>query len=433
MPRRFSSSISIVLCITLARCGWHATGPQAAEVPNAGSSARLSAPASQNEQLAPYTITDLGTLGGTLSEANTVNDAGTAAGNARHPGDAINRAFLWRNGVMLDLGTLGGANSVTHEGHVLNASDAIAGFSETPTPDPNGEDACSFGTMLTCRAFLWRHGVMTELPTLGGNNALGEAINDRDQVIGESETRKHLSCAAPFLYEFKAFIWEQGRITALPLLPGDNGALGSAINDEGQAVGTSGFCFIARHSVLWQNGKVTDIGSLGGTDGNLPSDINNRGEVVGESQLAAAPHHHHAFLWRHGVITDLGTLPGDVDSSANSINNKGEIVGFSFDKDGNVRGAVWENGVIADMNDLIPSSSGMFVLEAITVNDRGQIGGFAAITATGQFHAFLATPTHAKHIVVFGNPRKAELMPRGVFYEDLAQMLRDRARWRRPR
>src|SRR5262245_19349150 len=53
-----------------------------------------------------YTFTDLGTLGGSTSSANDINDGGQIVGAATiATGDE--HAFCWDNGAMIDLGTLG--------------------------------------------------------------------------------------------------------------------------------------------------------------------------------------------------------------------------------------------------------------------------------------------------------------------------------------
>jgi probable HAF family extracellular repeat protein len=194
------------------------------------------------------------------------------------------------------------------------------------------------------------------------------------------------------LFVFKAFIAQNGRVAALPLISGDNASLGAGINDIGEAVGTSGFCATARHSVLWKDGRVTDLGSLGGVDGNLPAYINNRGEVVGESDLAGDATHH-GFVWRNGRMTDLGTFPGDVASTANAINTKNQIVGTSNDASGDERAVLWQDGTIVDLNALVPATSGLYLAEANGINDRGQITGTAVVIATGEPRAYLATPT----------------------------------------
>jgi probable HAF family extracellular repeat protein len=388
---------AIAVGALLAGCnGGGSTSPQLPTATNAQSSARFPSRTAEHEKLPRYTIVDLGTLGGTFSQADSLNNRGSVAGFSTLRGDQSVHAFLWQHGVTTDLSTLGGPNSFSPELPAINESDAVTGFSDMTTPDPNEEDACGFGTQLICRPFVWQKGVITALITLGGNNAQGNAINNRGEVIGTSETRVRNTCASLFLFHFKAAIWEKDHVEGLAPLSGDSDTLGGAINDRGEAVGTSGTCLNASHAVLLRDGAILDLGNLGGTGDNLSSDINSRGEVVGESNIVGDAHHH-AFLWRRGAMSDLGTLPGDVDSSANSTNNNGQIAGFSFDASGNPRGVLWQDGLIADFNALIPASSGLFVLEALGINDRGQVAGFAVATATGQVHAFLATPCDRDH------------------------------------
>src|SRR5450755_4503785 len=86
----------------------------------------------------------------------------------------------------LELGTLGGKNSsINWNG--INDPGAAVGMSETTVPDPNGEDVCLFGTHLTCSPFLWRNGIMSALPTVGGNNGQASAINNSGQIVGYAE------------------------------------------------------------------------------------------------------------------------------------------------------------------------------------------------------------------------------------------------------
>src|SRR5205823_15017167 len=91
------------------------------------------------------------------------------------------------------------------------------------------------------------------------------------------------------------------------------------------------------------------------------------------------------------------TLPGDVSSSGDGINSKGQVVGGSFDIDGNGRAFLWQNGVMTDLNTLIPADSPLFLIEATgTINSRGEIAGISLQTSTGEVHAFLATPTNGQ-------------------------------------
>jgi probable HAF family extracellular repeat protein len=55
---------------------------------------------------ADYIITDLGTFGGTTSEADAINRLGQVAGSGWLPGNVTSHASLYSNGVLQDLGTL---------------------------------------------------------------------------------------------------------------------------------------------------------------------------------------------------------------------------------------------------------------------------------------------------------------------------------------
>ncbi|MGA2032058.1 MAG: hypothetical protein ABSG68_07380 [Thermoguttaceae bacterium] len=58
-----------------------------------------------------YTVTDLGTFGGTISYAEGINDSGQVVGEAQTSDYGPYHAFLYSGGSMQDLGTLGGADS----------------------------------------------------------------------------------------------------------------------------------------------------------------------------------------------------------------------------------------------------------------------------------------------------------------------------------
>jgi probable HAF family extracellular repeat protein len=348
-----------------------------------------------NQRLPQYTVLDLGTLGGTFSSANGISNSGWVSGISTLPGDTVVHAFLWRNGVMTDLGTLGGSNSLTF--FKPNDSGDLGGGAETSTPDPLGEDPC--GNHLICLPVVWQGFHAAPLPTLGGNNGFAQETNNRGELVGTAEnTTQDPNCEPPQVLQQKPVIWEKGEVYALPMYPGDTVGAAHAINDRGQATGWSGKCartdvgFAGFHALLWQNGTATYLGSLGGTLNTQGLGINNRSQVAGYGDLAGDTTYH-AFLWQNGVMSDLGTLPGDVASGADGLNDRGQVVGGSFDAASNGRAFIWQNGIMTDLNTLIPPNSPLYLLEAMgVINDRGQIAGYAVQISTGEVHAFLATP-----------------------------------------
>lgn len=100
-----------------------------------------------NHKLPHYTVTDLGTLGGTFSVAEGISNSHWVSGISTLPGDTEEHAFLSRDGVMIDLGTFGGPNSGTF--FSPNERGDLGGQAETSTPDPLGENFCGASPYLS--------------------------------------------------------------------------------------------------------------------------------------------------------------------------------------------------------------------------------------------------------------------------------------------
>jgi probable HAF family extracellular repeat protein len=435
-------------------------------------------------QTPSYTLTDLGPTGNPVSEANYVNNNGFVAGLATVTGGA-QHAMLWYEGISGDIGVpgLGGPNSGAGG---VNESGLAMGGAETLTKDPNNENFCGYGTGLQCLVFLWQNGVMTALPTLGGTNAGYGSINKRGQVAGYAEEaavdkdcpgKVAVNGLGPQRLYFEPVIWGPGKgeIRKLPPLAGDSVGVAFWVNDDGQAVGMSGSCqntvlpgpSAAPHAVFWEkDGSVHDLGNLGGTSntavlgaGNAAFDINNLGQVSGLSALpeikstacpGAPPNPlcfpFHPFLWnRETGMRDLGVLPGDFDGAGLGMNNQGEVVGPSISAPGLASGSprvfLWRDGVMHDLNALIPPDSPLYLLVAYGINDVGQIAGFGVQTSTGDIHAFLATPCDRNHADTDwckddadGADAEADetaVRPRPVLSENTREQLQQRLRFGR--
>ena len=313
---------------------------------------------------------------------------------------ANGRAVIAIYGINIDLGTLGGKNSWTNYGGINDRGEAV-GFAETSAPDPNGEDMCGFRTKLTCRPFLWRDGHMTALPTLGGNNGQAAAINNREQIVGISETAVQDSGCSPSKPVISAAFWERGEVRPLPTVAGDTDGFVQGINDRGQAVGSSGNCSnIAIHAVLWENDTAVELPGLGRT-GNDAYAINDHGQAVG---YVTSPDGTTIFptVWldgARGAPTSLGILPGDGAAFATGINNRGQVVGSTFNAIGWSHGFLWQDGVLTNLNSLISGDSNLSIIAGSNINERGQISGMATVMSgpdKDTIHAILLTPVNER-------------------------------------
>src|SRR5205823_7804496 len=141
---------------------------------------------------AGYSVITLHSLGGSASGANSIDDAGWISGLSTLPGDQVVHAALWVHGQAVDLGALGGPAANSGVAWPNHASRAVVGISETSGVDPLGETwSCAAfipTTGHTCVGFVWRDGAMSPLPTLGGNNGYAAGANRQGQVVGWAET-----------------------------------------------------------------------------------------------------------------------------------------------------------------------------------------------------------------------------------------------------
>jgi probable HAF family extracellular repeat protein len=399
--------------------------------------AALAAPVcalAQSTSFPKYTIVDLGPVGPSWSQGQpfVVSGNGLVSGemvvaNPSNPAEWVSYAVVWEgsSAKVINIPGLGGPNNIAFG---VNLRGQVAGQADTETPDPNGEDFCGSAALglthsgNTCVPFLWQNGAMFALPRLRdgagteGSNGVALQVNDFGMAVGTAENADVDSTCpgagiSPQTIQFKPVIWMKPfpwslvRLQELPTIDGDPDGIAYAINDLGQAVGASGNCgpfnvlaqnnLTPLHAVLWRNGNAINLGNLGGDGrfaGIYATGLNDAGQVVGDSDTTGDASFH-GFLWQRGHITDLGTLPGDAYSSATSISNNGMVLGISISASFSPRAMLWRNGTGTDMNSLVPQDTALYLQSACSINEKGEIIGFAALKSNpSESHAYLAKP-----------------------------------------
>jgi probable HAF family extracellular repeat protein len=337
-------------------------------------------------------LTDLGALPGSNSGTTWISDAGSIAGLSQLPvidpltGSPELEAMLWSGGKMTALGTLGGNESVAES---VNDRDQVVGFALNSVPD----QFSGFGTQM--RGFLWQSGAMQDLGTLGGPDANAFIVNERTQVTGWSSTNS-TPARCYFRLTTDPFLWQDGKMIDLGTLGGTCG-FPNWLNNRGEVVGQSNLAGDSTfHPFLWRRGKMSDLGTLGGNFGTAYS-ISEAEEIVGWS-TTSGDSVGRAFLWKRGRMSELGVVPGERCSVAYAINAKEQIVGGSDDNCGgfNPRALLWDHGSVIDLNAFVSPNSGVQLTVALSIDERGTIASLGVVP-WGDQHVFVLIPCDEGH------------------------------------
>jgi probable HAF family extracellular repeat protein len=278
-------------------------------------------------------------------------------------------SVVWKNGTLADLGTLGG-NATASLG--INNRGQVVGFSLNVIADPFSFYGLFFegsSNSTQTRAFLWQHGTMSDLGTLGGPDAAAVLVNNNGDVMGFSYTND-IPNETTGIPTIDPFLWRNGRMIDLGNLGGTiTQAIG--LNSHGQLAGQGNLAGdTTQHPFFWDRGQMMDLGTFGGSNGAANS-LNDSGEVVGVADFPG-DQVHHAFLWKRGVMTDLGTL--GTNSTGFTNNSQGQIVGGSGVNDTTVHAFLWEkHGPMVDLNDLVSPKSDVVLQFPNAIADNGEI------------------------------------------------------------
>lgn len=364
-----------------------------------------------------YTVTDLGTLKGTItSEALALNDRGQVVGVCSN--SVLGKAFLWQKGVMRPLPLLSGFGPLSLWPRAINNHGQIVGTAFRPNLDKR-------------RAFLVDNGVTQNLGTPPNEYSEATGINDRGQVIGKSYAEQVNSKGQSQITLSYTYLWSRSAGFRRLSPNSDYGEGVSGINNAGQIVGASWTLGIAEEKAkraalppdkqpykgdtipsgafLWQNGRTVSLSVPQAWSSGAVA-INQRGDILdavatypqttelltsSQAELdaiqSAIRHSHHTVLWKDGTGTDLGEMGTEPEVTTTGFNNADDIVGYVrlADHTG-FRAFLWRAGQRYMLTDLIPPTDGWELDEAQGINNRGQIIGVGM--HHGQRHAFLLTP-----------------------------------------
>jgi probable HAF family extracellular repeat protein len=216
-------------------------------------------------------ITDLGTVyapgpcdtsqedcwAGSWSTANGINASDQVVGaSAPQPWSwGVTHAFLYTNGGMVDLGTLGGAMSTAN---AINDAGLVVGTADTASN--------------LSHAFSYDAGAIHDLGTLGGLTSVANAVNNKDEIVGWADTAAGLR---------HAYLFKNGKMSDLGTLGIESAA--TAINDKGEIVGTFSDGTGSTHAVIVKGMKMRDLNDLVPADTPVLTNataINDAGQIV---------------------------------------------------------------------------------------------------------------------------------------------------------
>lgn len=311
--------------------------------------------AGQDDEVAPrYTVHD---LGGPNSFVTALSSNGRTAGYFNGP--VIFRANLPPLRVRVP-----GTGQITG----INATGTVVGsFYE------NSEE---FGS----RAFLWRNGALTVLPSMGPGSTVATAINDASQVVGwfhAANGAKH------------AFLYQNGVAKDLGTWGGD-AAYATAINRNGDIAGTRVIGGVKQAAKIYR-GKLEIVHNILNAASSEATSINVNGDIAGYRVLwptAGGFTGMQAFAVVGTSVRRIASNAPPYPGAIASINDKRQMVGQFTIMDG---AFFWERGKLLLLNTLPEVRAGTpprGLYETVGINQSGTIAGnmHEYDPALGMFH-----------------------------------------------
>lgn len=370
-------------------------------------------------------LVDLGTLGGSWSNPNLINNAGMVVGNATLPGDTTYSTFVWSEATgMVALPAIGvGVNPA----YFLSDAGLVGGIYTPGTLDAYGNPATqgflwsaatgyrflgtlggsysnpsfvnSAGTVVGSstlagdairRSFVWTAaGGMSDIGSFGGEWTIAQAINASGQVIGYSATADGNS---------QPFIWDAAQ-GLQPIVTGLYSASPSLLSDSGVVWGLGGESAGGQRIYAWSAAsgvRTFDISPFvsPGMFGSY-SIFSFRGTTPSGKAIVGAwvfMGNTYSFVIDPVTGPQLIIPPGcnadGISVQLNAVSKSGYAVGSYQRADiATTHAFIWDEVNGARSLGVLPGGT---YSDARAVNNRGEVTGYAD-TANGEQHAFLWT------------------------------------------
>ena len=323
---------------------------------------------------AQYTVTELVGIGGPVTEANDLNNAGQVAGRALDPA-LVPRAVSWSGAAVTNLG---GAGSQSSAALGISPGGVVVGYKANVL------------TGATAQAAKWDGGQVTYLQLLSGHiGSFARDANDNNQIAGWQVIPNG---------DARATLWTSGQATLLPNTGGLGPYWAFAINNSGQIIGRREAAGGATEAVIWEGGVLKSLPDLGGSYAS-PTRINDAGMITGGAFVRVTPTEAQLrpVVWTgpsHQVM-EIASFPGGLFSTAEDLNASGQIVGkVDITLEGGSLALLWPSASSAprNLNTMIPPGTGWILQRATAINDAGQIVGWGMRSGVAGQRAFLLTP-----------------------------------------
>ncbi len=213
-------------------------------------------------------------------------------------------------------------------------------------------------------------------PLAGGRDGSVSGLNNAGQAALSADAQ--------------GYVGDGNTLAALSALPKHHASFAYAINNSGQAAGSS-FNVLGHARAFFWDGATHKIGSLPGYPYSEARGISDTGQVAGFAETGRTDRLHawvsRAFLrWQDGSLTDLGTLGGPY-SAAYAVGASGAVAGKADTDTGATHAFLWTDD--AGMTDL--GTLGGANSAAYAVSSTGSVAGVSETNDSGTRHGFLST------------------------------------------